>query len=653
MQIKNIKISNILNYDYVENLNQVDGISFNTKEKWVTNIVIGPNWSGKSNLLEIINQIYKVGLQKDYVYDKNLNKKLQAEIKREKIEKGHYNQKKYTKQLQQVIWDYATKTQNLTKHKDYKEKPSKVVMTILLHKGDFDNMRFLNKNRNVINKLIKKYSTIDFQFGEINTKFLTLENKLNLYFTFDEKQEKFFLRTKKFTDIQHYILDYIQNIELLQICMHLYNKYEKKDDKPWWYSLKNTFAILWPNRSYGQIKNKTYHPNMSSYELNKIIKEQDTKRRSEWPLWYYLCKRKIKELTYYNTNYQNQFIQSINNILQPYFGFQLIVQSWLDRNIRFFFLSNHDHLYHIDELSSGLQSIILIVLAMFWHDLHHGLCIIDEPELHLHPQLQKSLIEALHHIQEQLSVQCIVATHSPLFIDEKNIHNVIRLSTENNGIAIKTPKTNISQDEANMIHMLKYEHMTKIFFVPKIIMVEGETDAYFLNYYIDYLEKNKLLQAGEFEILTIGGKGRFKIRKKFLTKFWIQSYYIGDWDNILDTIPVKNMREYKKLMYSDQNEEYHLEHKTQFYKILINIIHDKDPILYERMNRMIKKYYQDQIYLFAQWDLETYLGLHRKWLEETINFCNKHFEKWLHEEAFSTYRQEINKILGIIFQQSL
>lgn len=33
MQIKNIKISNILNYCYVKNLNQVDGISFRTKEK--------------------------------------------------------------------------------------------------------------------------------------------------------------------------------------------------------------------------------------------------------------------------------------------------------------------------------------------------------------------------------------------------------------------------------------------------------------------------------------------------------------------------------------------------------------------------------------------------------------------------------------------
>ena len=32
--------------------------------------------------------------------------------------------------------------------------------------------------------------------------------------------------------------------ELIQICMHLYNKYEKKDDEPGWYSLKNTFAIL-------------------------------------------------------------------------------------------------------------------------------------------------------------------------------------------------------------------------------------------------------------------------------------------------------------------------------------------------------------------------------------------------------------------------
>lgn len=239
---------------------------------------------------------------------------------------------------------------------------------------------------------------------------------------------------------------------------------------------------------------------------------------------------------------------------------------------------------------------------MFGHDLYHGLCIIDEPELHLHPQLQKKLIDALTDIQKKLGIQIVVATHSPLFIDEKNIYNVIRLSIEKSGVSIKSPSRNISKYEANMIHMLKYEHMTKIFFVPKLIMVEGETDAYFFEFYIDYLQKQGKLFPSEYEILVIGGKGSFKKRKYFLTKFGIESFYIGDWDNILETIPVPEIKQYKKLMHSNdpENQEYKLQYKTQYYEKLVKILKEKDINLYKRIEKLIIKYYNDDIFLFKQ-----------------------------------------------------
>ena len=60
--------------------------------------------------------------------------KLQTKIKNEITEKSYDNNKKYAKTLKQVIWAYSTKTQNLTKHKDYQNKSSKIVMSILLHK---------------------------------------------------------------------------------------------------------------------------------------------------------------------------------------------------------------------------------------------------------------------------------------------------------------------------------------------------------------------------------------------------------------------------------------------------------------------------------------------------------------------------------------
>ena len=56
--------------------------------------------------------------------------------------------------------------------------------------------------------------------------------------------------------------------------------------------------------------------------------------------------------------------------------------------------------------------------------------------------------------------------------------------------------------------MLKFDHIAKIFFVDIIILVEGETDMYFLSYYINYLKT--LPQWSDriknYEIITISGK---------------------------------------------------------------------------------------------------------------------------------------------------
>lgn len=631
MQIKNIKISNILNYDFVANLNEVSGISFNTKEMWVMNIIIWPNWSWKSNLLEIINQIYKVWLEKDFYYNK-------TELE---IEEKHKS----------VIIEFPSRTHNLEKHKDHLDKKSEVQMTILLHKGDFDNINFLVKNAEIINNIIKKYSNLDITFSSIAKEILTLENKLLLHFSFDEKSRKIFLNDQNLNETQKYILHYIQHKELIEICMHLYNKYEKPKETRWRYALKNTFAILWPNRSYWRIRNKTYLPTLSELELNRIIAEQDTKHRSARPLWYYLCKKKIKEYSIYRSDYTTQFIKNINDILQPHFWYQLIVHSWDEHNIIFKFLSNHWHLYHIDELSSWIQSIIFIILTLFGHDLHHGLCVIDEPELHLHPQLQQKLVEALDEIQKRVNIQIIVATHSPLFIDEKNIYNVIRLSTDSEWISIKMPSKYISQHEANMIHMLKYEHMTKIFFVNKIIMVEGETDAYFLNFFIEYLRHHNIIEHIEYDILSIWWKWDFKKRKNFLTKFGINTYYVWDWDNALDTIPVPQIHQYKNLMHSRKPEDaaYHLEFKTQFYEKLILILKEKNNATYQKINKLISKLFWEWIFYFKQWDLETYTWIRKKWLEETIQFCSTKFNTRFKSEKYKPYRDEITEIIKAIF----
>jgi hypothetical protein len=48
-------------------------------------------------------------------------------------------------------------------------------------------------------------------------------------------------------------------------------------------------------------------------------------------------------------------------------------------------------------------------------------------------------------------------------------------------------------------------------------------------------------------------------------------------------------------------------------------------------------------------DLEWYLGLSMKWLDETVKFCHTGFDWWLADGKFDAEREELEKIFWIIF----
>jgi SMC domain protein len=110
---------------------------------------------------------------------------------------------------------------------------------------------------------------------------------------------------------------------------------------------------------------------------------------------------------------------------------------------------------------------------MYGNDLKEGFLIINEPELHLHPQIQKEIAQVFEHVSQNINSQFIFSTNSGLFINEGNITNVYRVyRNEQSESQIISPKIQVDYDDATLIHMLKFENLSKIFFVNKIILVE-------------------------------------------------------------------------------------------------------------------------------------------------------------------------------------
>ena len=56
--------------------------------------------------------------------------------------------------------------------------------------------------------------------------------------------------------------------------------------------------------------------------------------------------------------------------------------------------------------------------------------------------------------------------------------------------------------------------------------------------------------------------------------------------------------------------------------------------------------YDKWIYILKKGDLETYLNLPVKWLDETISFCRKFFADWLVDPVTEDRRQELYQIFS-------
>jgi len=66
-------------------------------------------------------------------------------------------------------------------------------------------------------------------------------------------------------------------------------------------------------------------------------------------------------------------------------------------------------------MSYGLQQSLILLLAISSAEPNKTICI-EEPELHLHPQIQRRFMELIKSKAKQYKCQFFITTHSPIFV---------------------------------------------------------------------------------------------------------------------------------------------------------------------------------------------------------------------------------------------
>jgi energy-coupling factor transporter ATP-binding protein EcfA2 len=89
--------------------------------------------------------------------------------------------------------------------------------------------------------------------------------------------------------------------------------------------------------------------------------------------------------------------------------------------------------------STGHKIALHVVASLVAHARPRSLVLFDEPEVHLHPPLMAALMQAVRLVLTEVNAFCIVATHSPVLLQETLARHVRYVRRVGNSVSVKQP----------------------------------------------------------------------------------------------------------------------------------------------------------------------------------------------------------------------
>ena len=177
----------------------------------------------------------------------------------------------------------------------------------------------------------------------------------------------------------------------------------------------------------------------------------------------------------------------------------------------------------------------LITLLTFIYDQNNNCLILDEPELHLHPQFQSFFLSEIRKIAGDPIANpskklFFIITHSPYFLDLRSLADLKSVLV----CHYDSPPTFLdalgNQDEYVLKRFLPRfnTHHKQFFFSPMPVFVEGYTDQQIITLLFDKLNYN--ISSSGSCIVDVGGKDELGVFFLLCKKLKLRARIIADLD---------------------------------------------------------------------------------------------------------------------------
>jgi predicted ATP-dependent endonuclease of OLD family len=207
-------------------------------------------------------------------------------------------------------------------------------------------------------------------------------------------------------------------------------------------------------------------------------------------------------------------------------------------NGTYFLKFKTNELFHgSDGVGEGILNLFFIIDALY--DSKEGQTIvIDEPEVSLHPALQRKLMTLL--LEYSKDRQIVISTHSPYFLPLEFIGSgmsITRVNTSTDGTKFFTLSEVAKQTLSRLLGDFNFPHALglnarEIFFLEEeVILVEGQEDVVF---YPKIAEQVSKTFRGNFFGWGVGGAGKMKLFAQLLKELGFKKV-VGILDKGKDT----------------------------------------------------------------------------------------------------------------------